>query len=135
VNVVLLLSSLCLVAGGLLLTVHFVSQRRPSLPVRLARTRGELPAAATTTGLAGAGVPEPVRVWSERIKAGYEQRLHLAGRNETSAQLMAKKLLLAFAVPCWCSRSRGFCCRTWCCEVRRAIGARRSSWTCRRRCR
>ena len=98
-NVVLALCSVCLVAGGLLLTVHFVSQRRPSLPVRLARARGELPAAATTTGLAGAGVPESVRVWSERVRVGYEQRLRLAGRGETPGQLIAKKLLLAFAVP------------------------------------
>jgi Flp pilus assembly protein TadB len=98
VNITLLLCSLCLVAGGLLLTMHFLSQRRPSLSVRLARARGEMPANATT-GLAADGVPEPVRDWAERMKASYKERLRRAGRSETAMQLVGKKLLLAFAVP------------------------------------
>lgn len=97
-NVALLLCSLCLIAGGLLLTMHFLSQRRPSLSVRLARARGEVPAGAAS-GLAAAGVPEPVHEWVERVKAGYAERLRRAGRNESSTQLLGKKLLLAFAVP------------------------------------
>jgi hypothetical protein len=42
-NVTLALSSLCLVVGGLLIYAHVLSQRRPSLAVRLARARSEQP--------------------------------------------------------------------------------------------
>ncbi len=97
-NVALLLSSLCLVAGGLLLVVHVLSRRRPSLPVRLARAQGELPSVAVG-GVAGAGLPEGLREYGERVLAGYEGRLHRAGRSETASQLIGKKLLLMVAVP------------------------------------
>jgi tight adherence protein C len=97
VNAALALSSLCLVAGGLLICVHVLSRRRPSLSVRLARAQGALPAASP--GLIGAGVPEPLREWGERVLGSYERWLRRAGRRETVHALLGKKLLLAFAVP------------------------------------
>jgi len=97
VNVALVLSSLCLVAGGLLICVHVLSRRRPSLSVRLARAQGALPAASP--GLVGAGVSDPLRAWGERVRDSYERWLRRAGRHETVQALLGKKLLLAFAVP------------------------------------
>lgn len=97
-NLVLLLSSLCLIAGGLLLVAHVLSTRRPSLPVRLARARGEI---SDTTGrsLTGVGLPESWSARAQQIHAGYEQRLRRASRDESVAQLMAKKLLFTLAAP------------------------------------
>jgi tight adherence protein C len=97
VNGTLALSSLCLVVGGLLLRAHALSQRRPSLAVRIARARGELPARQESP--LAAGVPEWARAWAERIGAYYEERLRRSGRDETAGQFLLKKLLLAFAVP------------------------------------
>jgi tight adherence protein C len=97
VNVTLALSSLCLVVGGLLIYAHVLSQRRPSLAVRLARARGEQPPEAENP--LAANVPAWARAWSERARAFYEARLHQAGRSETAEQLILKKLLLAFAAP------------------------------------
>jgi tight adherence protein C len=93
----LFFSSLCLVAGGLLIAVHVRSRRRPSLQVRLARAEGQLPAGALG-GVVGE-VPEPLRMLTGRIMDGYEERLQRAGRNETASLFVAKKLLLAVAVP------------------------------------
>src|ERR1700691_4728159 len=93
----LFFSSLCLVAGGMLLAVHVRSQRRPSLQVRMARAEGELSASALA-GIVG-DVPESMNVLSGHILAGYEERLRRAGRNETAKLLVIKKLLLAVAVP------------------------------------
>jgi tight adherence protein C len=44
-------------------------------------------------------VPEPLHALSERILAGYEERLRRAGRGETASLLVLKKLLLAVAAP------------------------------------
>lgn len=96
-NVTLALCSLCLVVGCLLIYAHVLSQRRPSLAVRLARARGEQPSGAGNP-LAGS-VPDWVRAWSERVRVFYEVRLHQAGRSETPGQWTARKLLLAIAVP------------------------------------
>ncbi len=96
-NVTLALCSLCLVVGGLLLYAHVLSQRRPSLAVRLARARGEQPPGAASP--LAASVPGWVRTWSERARVSYEAELRQAGRSETAEQLILKKLLLAFAVP------------------------------------
>jgi len=97
VNVTLALSSLCLVVGGLLIYAHVLSQRRPSLAVRLARARGEQPPSAENP--LAAGVPDWARVRGEQVSAFYDRALRHAGRNETAEQLLLKKLLLAFAVP------------------------------------
>lgn len=88
-------SSLCLIAGGLLITVHVLARRRPSLQVRLARSEGQ---AAQAGALAG-DVPDALQEWVGRALAGYEQRLKRAGRDETARLFALKKLLLAVAVP------------------------------------
>lgn len=97
-NATLALSSICLVAGGLLLRAHALSHRRPSLAVRVARARGEL-AAAGREGPLVAGMPEWGRVWAERITGFYETQLRRSGRKEALGQFLLKKLLLMFAVP------------------------------------
>lgn len=97
-NVVLLLSSLCLIAGGLLLLVHVLATRRPSLQVRLARSEGQ--AIPETVGrLVSGSAPERLSLLAERIFAGYEERLRRAGRRETVKEFVQKKLLLMVAVP------------------------------------
>jgi Flp pilus assembly protein TadB len=92
----LLACSLCLVVGGLLLSGHVLSRRRPALAARLARSQGARPAAR---GLGSTAVPRPVLAWSAKLRAGYEHRLRAAGKNEAAGLFFAKKLLLAFAVP------------------------------------
>ena len=96
-NATLALSSLCLVVGGLLLRAHALSNRRPSLAVRIARARGEVPARPESP--LAAGVPERMRVWADRVRVFYEERLRRSGREEAPGQFLLKKLLLAFAVP------------------------------------
>jgi tight adherence protein C len=88
-------SSLCLIAGGLLITVHVLARRRPSLQVRLARSEGQ----ATQAGALASDVPDTLQEWAGRTLAGYEQRLKRAGRDETARLFALKKLLLAVAVP------------------------------------
>jgi Type II secretion system (T2SS), protein F len=97
VSATLVFSSVCLVAGGLLLTMHALSRRRPSLQVRLARSEGQA-ATQPADGLAGE-LPESVQLWGQSVLAGYEERLHRAGRDESARLFACKKLLLAFAVP------------------------------------
>jgi tight adherence protein C len=97
-NPALLFCSVCLVAGGLLVCEHLLSQRRPALAVRLARAQAAR-GLAHGAAIAGTGVPEPVRAFSERVRVGYENRLRKAGKNEAVELFFAKKLLLAFAVP------------------------------------
>lgn len=98
-NGTLVFSSLCLVIGGLLLCEYILSRRRPALSARLARAQGGRAAVHAAGSLAGAGVPEPVRAWSERVRVGYEERLRRAGNSDTVGLLFVKKALLAFAVP------------------------------------
>jgi tight adherence protein C len=92
----LLACSLCLVVGGLLLSGHVLSRRRPALAARLARSQGGRSAAR---GLGWTAVPGPVLALSATMRAGYERRLRAAGKNEAAGLFFAKKLLLAFAVP------------------------------------
>lgn len=88
--------SVCFVVGGLLLCEHALSRRRPALADRLARAHG---AREAGRGVVGGGVPEPVLAWSERVRVGYETRLRKAGKTESPGLFIAKKFLLAFAVP------------------------------------
>lgn len=91
-NVVLLLSSACLVGGGLLLTVAAVMPRRPALAVRLPRARVARRGAPVT-------VPTPVLGWWERLLSRYERELRQAGQRRTVALLLRDRCLLAGAVP------------------------------------
>ncbi|MFZ2050592.1 MAG: hypothetical protein WAU69_06640 [Solirubrobacteraceae bacterium] len=151
-NGTLIFCSLCLVVGGLLLCIHVLSGRRPSLAVRLARARGETPTVQESPLAAAA--PEWVRVWAQQIGAFYEERLRRAGRRETTSQFLLKKLLLCFAAPfvpllpyavavqrapsaaiVLLLAAAGSLCLIWCCDRTRSGGARRSFSNCPKRCR
>lgn len=95
-NAGLVLSSLCLVIGGLLLVSYVLSRRRPSLSVRIARARGELH--EDHEGGLSVGLPDPVLAWTDRASSYYTELLRRSGRRETLRELWGKKLLLAFAV-------------------------------------
>ncbi len=92
-NAVLLLSSACLVAGGLLLAYAYAF-RRPALAVRLARAEGLSEARVVGRGL-GLGTP----AWLSGLRASYEYDLRQAGGRKTLARFLTHKALLALAVP------------------------------------
>ena len=95
-NVVLLLSSACLVVGGLLLAHWALSRRRPALSVRLARAEGAAPMPHGGR-LDMTELPRPA--WLEDLLARYEQDLRRAGEGKTLRRFLFEKLLLAAAVP------------------------------------
>ena len=95
-NGTLVLSSLALVAGGLLLMYHALTRRRPSLSIRLARVDTR-----RSAGDAIASLPQPLAVpgWFTRITAYYARELRRAGDRKSLRLLLAHKALLAFATP------------------------------------
>jgi tight adherence protein C len=91
-NLVLLLSSACLICGGLLLTAAVVTPRRPALTLRLPRvdaTRRDVTAV----------VPLPLLGWLEHARRHYERELRQAGQRRTVTLLLRDRCLLAVAVP------------------------------------
>ena len=89
----LVLSTLALLAGCLLLSIHVLIDRRAPLLVRLARAEG-------------IGEPwlerwsaVPVPDWLARVRSGYERELRRAGGDKSLRKLVQEKLLLAFAAP------------------------------------
>jgi len=96
VNAALVLSSVCLVAGGLLLARWILSSRRPALMARLARAEGS---ERTTVGAPGLAESATVPPWLTGIVAGYERDLRRAGEGKTLERFFAEKALLAVAVP------------------------------------
>jgi tight adherence protein C len=95
-NVALLFSSICLVAGGLLLAGWALSRRRPALGVRLARAEGLLPTRNDRFDVSE--LPRPA--WLEELLARYERELHLVGDGKTLSSFAREKLLSTVAVPC-----------------------------------
>jgi tight adherence protein C len=95
-NAALVLSSLCLVAGGLLLAHWILSSRRPALTARLARAEGS---EQTTAGAPRLAESATVPLWLTGIVAGYERDLRRAGDGKTLGRLFAEKATLAVAVP------------------------------------
>jgi tight adherence protein C len=95
-NVALVFSSVCLVAGGLLLAQWALSRRRPALDVRLARAEGLLPTRDDRLDLNE--LPKPV--WLDELLARYERELHLVGEGKTLSSFTREKLLATVAVPC-----------------------------------
>lgn len=89
----LALSSLALVAGGLLLVYHALARRRPSLAVRLARAGGR----ATTAGSLAETMPAALPAWLTRLRDHYSCQLRRAGEQKSLRRLLAEKALLAFA--------------------------------------
>jgi len=93
VNLVLLLSSACLVAGGLALTYVYAHRRAP-LAIRLARTAG--------TGVqapVGDGSPLELPSWLDGVRASYERDLRQAGAGKTLSRFIVEKALVAVAAP------------------------------------
>ena len=72
-NAALLLSSACLVAGGLLLAYAYAF-RRPALAVRLARAEG-----LSTGRVADRGLGLETPAWLSGLRASYERDLRQAG--------------------------------------------------------
>jgi tight adherence protein C len=95
VNATLLLSSVCLVAGGLLLGHWILSSRRPALTTRLARAEGSDRAAAGVLDRRG-----PVMAgWLAGVVGSYERDLRRAGDGKTLGRFLGEKALLAVAAP------------------------------------
>ncbi len=92
-NAALLLSSACLVGGGLLLAYAYAS-RRPSLAIRLARTAGTEAGGRNSSGR-DLGVPS----WLTGLWASVERDLRSAGGRKTVRRFLADKVLLAVASP------------------------------------
>ena len=92
-NAALLLSSVCLVAGGLLLAYAHAS-RRPALAIRLARAEGTRPGRHNSRGL---GIASPS--WLSGLRASFERELRRAGDRKTVGRFLAHKVLVAFALP------------------------------------
>ena len=92
-NPVLILSSSCLVVGGILLAYAYAS-RRPGLAIRLARAEG-----AVAAGLDGRGLDLELPAGLSRIRASYERDLRRAGGRKTLGRFLAEKLLVAVALP------------------------------------
>lgn len=91
-NTTLILSSLSLLAGGLLLSYHALAPRRPALSIRLSgRAQGF-----------GGHLPLGPLSWPERlsgVRASYERELRQAGGHKSMSRLFTEKALLAFAAP------------------------------------
>lgn len=91
-SLVLLMSSACLVAGGLLLAYAAVAPRRPALALRL-------PRAGAARRLGGLAVPTPARGWVEQVERFYARDLRQAGRRSTVGRLLRDKALVGLAAP------------------------------------
>jgi Flp pilus assembly protein TadB len=89
-NITLFVSSVCLVAGGLLIAIHMFAPQRAPLTERLASTRGIRPAQTTYRS----------RDFSTaQLLAGYERDLRRLGGEKTLRTLMQEKAALAVAAP------------------------------------
>jgi Flp pilus assembly protein TadB len=93
-NGTLALSSLALIAGGLLLAHHALTRRRPSLVARLARVEGH--SAGAPAPPLGQVVPP---AWLARLGERYSAELRRAGGEKPLRRFLAEKALLAFATP------------------------------------
>ena len=94
-NGLLALSTLCLIAGGLLLGNLYLGRRRPTLAVRLARAQGAAMAGWSRGWPLGIEPPAGLA----RLLAGYGRDLRRAGGGKTLARFLGEKALLALATP------------------------------------
>ena len=94
-NLLLALSSVCLVAGGLLLAHAYLAARRPALAVRLARAEGR---AATRAPRPRSFDAEPP-AWLASVQETYERELRRAGGAKTLRRFLGEKALVAVAAP------------------------------------
>jgi tight adherence protein C len=95
VNGLLAFSTLCLIAGGLLLANFYLGRRRPALAVRLARAQGA--AAAGWSQGRPLGIEPPAGL--ARLLTSYGRDLRRAGGGKTLARFLGEKALLALATP------------------------------------
>jgi tight adherence protein C len=93
VNGVLLLSSACLVAGGLVLAYAYAF-RRPALAIRLARAEG-VSAERVEGHVFGLDPPG----WLYGLRSSYERDLRQAGGRKKLGRFLGHKALVALAVP------------------------------------
>lgn len=96
-NLTLALSTLCLVAGGLLIAASMLAPRRPALAVRLdwrRHTGGDLGASVAAVGLQLADLP-----WIDTTRRSYQRRLRMAGADKTLGRLLAEKAAFATVAP------------------------------------
>jgi len=96
-NLTLALSTLCLVAGGLLIAASMIAPRRPALAVRLdwrRHTGGDLGVSVAAVGLQLADLP-----WIDTTRHSYQRRLRMAGADKTLARLLAEKAAFATVAP------------------------------------
>jgi Flp pilus assembly protein TadB len=96
VNATLALSTLCLVAGGLLIASSLWSPRRPALATRLDWRRG---AGDSVVSSAATGLRPVDAAWIDAARFGYERLLRMSGGGKTLARLLAEKASFAGAVP------------------------------------
>jgi tight adherence protein C len=95
VNGLLALSTLCLLAGGLLLAHFYLGRRRPALSVRLARAQGTVSGGWLQARAFGIEPPAAVA----RVLEAYARDLRQAGGGKTLARFLAEKGLFAAATP------------------------------------
>lgn len=93
-NVTLLLSSLCFVAGGLLIAVHLLAPQRAPVAERILSVRRGRDA-ARNGGRAG----ESALPFLLRWRAIYERDLRRTGGEKTLRRLVQEKVLVAVAAP------------------------------------
>jgi tight adherence protein C len=94
VNVTLLLSTLCFLAGGLMIAVHLLASQRAPVIERLTSSRRRTLVSRNGNVRANTTMPSVAR-----LHAFYEAELRRAGGSKTLQKLMQEKLLVAFAAP------------------------------------
>jgi tight adherence protein C len=94
VNVTLFFSSLCLIAGGLLVAVHLLAPQRAPVAERLTSVRRSRDASLNGGRPANRGLP-----FLLGLRAVYERDLRRTGGEKSQRRLLQEKALLAFAVP------------------------------------
>ena len=93
-NVTLLLSSLCFVAGGLMVAVHLLAPQRAPVAERLTAVRRSRHAS-----LDGGRPGDRALPFTLRLRGMYERDLRRTGGEKTLRRLLKEKLLVAFATP------------------------------------
>jgi len=94
VNVTLLLSSLCFVAGGLMVAVHLLAPQRAPVAERLSTVRRSRHAS-----LDGGHSRDTALPYLSRLRGMYERDLRRTGGQKTLRRLLQEKALVAFAAP------------------------------------
>lgn len=92
-NVTLLFSSMCLIAGGLLIAVHLLAPQRAPVAERLTTVRSR------RASLNGGRPADRALRFLVRLSAIYQRDLRRTGGEKSPRRLLQEKALLAFAFP------------------------------------